>query len=212
MPKSKVVEQANSPEKNDFFSDPSFAENNRIILPEPKKSIPFNRQTLLKVFPWVAIVVVLAAGGSYGFWQYNKAKMASQPGAELAKTAEPTPEQQLEEVITKVSNLMFLPEGAKPTLATVKDPAKLQNEAFFARAEVGDKVLIYNVAKQAILYSEKMNKIKAVAPIFPNEQAAPESGSVAGESIIETTPPTEPAQSPSNDNNTSGNNIINVQQ
>jgi len=64
-----------------------------------------------------------------------------------------------------VGKLMVLPEGETPTIATVSDPDKLKDQAFFAHAKTGDKVLIYAKAKKAILYSPTDNRIVEVAAI-----------------------------------------------
>lgn len=92
-----------------------------------------------------------------------------------------SPEKQAQEentmIIENVGKLIALPEGEAPTIATVTDPAKLKAEqAFFARAEEGDKVLIYTRALKAIMYRPGTNKIIEVAPLVignPNTPAAP---------------------------------------
>jgi hypothetical protein len=60
---------------------------------------------------------------------------------------------------------MLLPTEELPIVATVADPEKLKGQAFFVNATKGDKVLIYNTAKKAILYSPTENKIVDVAPL-----------------------------------------------
>lgn len=75
---------------------------------------------------------------------------------------------EVSEIVAKVGRLMALPEGETPTVATVKQPEKLKDQAFFAHAKEGDKVLIYSNAKKAILYSPQDDKIVEVAG-FSNE-------------------------------------------
>jgi len=74
-------------------------------------------------------------------------------------------EEEISTVVAKVSELMVLPEGEAPNMLTVTDPAQLKDQPFFARAEAGDKVLIYTNAKKAILYSVGKGKILEVAPL-----------------------------------------------
>lgn len=64
-----------------------------------------------------------------------------------------------------VGKLIVLPTGEEPTIATVSDPTKLKDQLFFANAKIGDKVLIYQNALKAYLYSVSMNKLIEVAPI-----------------------------------------------
>lgn len=101
----------------------------------------------------LAVLLVLAVGSAAYF--YTKANPKSEPSAE----------QQLRDTIAKVGKLMVLPTSEEPTMATVSDPAKLQDQQFFANAQAGDIVLIYTQAHKAILYRSSVNKIIEVAPI-----------------------------------------------
>ncbi len=84
-------------------------------------------------------------------------------------------------IIDMVGKLVLLPEGEAPTIATVTDPEKLKAEqAFFAKAMEGDKVLIYTRALKAIMYRPSENKIIEVAPL------------VIGNPTTPTPPPTTP--------------------
>jgi len=60
---------------------------------------------------------------------------------------------------------MELPKDEEPTIATVLDKEKLKDQLFFAKAENGDKVIIYSKNQKAILYRPSINKIIDVAPI-----------------------------------------------
>lgn len=68
-------------------------------------------------------------------------------------------------IIAKVGNLMLLPTGEIPTIAKVENLAPLKGEAFFANAKIGDYVLIYTIAKKAILYRPSENRIIEVGPV-----------------------------------------------
>lgn len=107
----------------------------------------------------VTILAVLAvAGAALAFYFYIKTGGL--------KTNPQTPVQEENSVIiSKVSRLMFLPADEQPTVATVSDPEKLKDQAFFANAKKGDKVLIYTNAKKAILYDPEADKIVEVAPL-----------------------------------------------
>ncbi len=70
------------------------------------------------------------------------------------------------EIIAKVGAHIVLPKDEVPTLATVSDPEQLKKYPFFTNAEKGDKVLIYSLAKKAILYRPIGDKIVEIAPII----------------------------------------------
>ncbi len=107
------------------------------------------------------LIVGLAAAGGYYYNKYNNSqkevKRLSNP-QEAAKT-------QVSEAVAKIGQLVDLPSGETPTLATVTDPSRLKDQAFFANARVGDQVLIYTQAKKAILYRPSTNKIIEIAPV-----------------------------------------------
>ena len=86
---------------------------------------------------------------------------------------------QPENIIATVGKLIILPENEKPTIATVTDLAKLQNQPFFNNAEIGDKVLIYTQSKKAILFRPSTSRIIEYAPLQMDESTNTE-GSVAG--------------------------------
>ena len=67
-------------------------------------------------------------------------------------------------LIALVSELMLLPEDEEPIIATVSDPEALQGQEFFEHAEKGDKVLIYNQARKAILYNPSQHRVMEVGP------------------------------------------------
>jgi len=67
-------------------------------------------------------------------------------------------------LVKEVGQLIELPKET-PTVATITDENKLKDQAFFANAKNGDKVLIFTNSKKAILYRPSLKKIIEVAPI-----------------------------------------------
>lgn len=63
-----------------------------------------------------------------------------------------------EHVMTRLSKIIVLPEEI-PTIATVTDKEKLNEQPFLAKAENGDKIIIYMQAKRAYLYRPAEHKI-----------------------------------------------------
>jgi isopentenyl diphosphate isomerase/L-lactate dehydrogenase-like FMN-dependent dehydrogenase len=78
------------------------------------------------------------------------------------------PQKDLEMTIKMVGKHLVLPTNETPTMATVSDPEKLKDQAFFANAKKGDKVLIYANSQKAILYDPESDRIVEVAPINTN--------------------------------------------
>lgn len=119
------------------------------------------KEKLMKtVVPIVAIVAVVLAG-----YFYSQLRVLKQnPQAVAQKEAEA--------LVAKVGRLVVLPDGETPTVATVSDPEALKDQAFFAKAQIGDKVLIFAEAKKAVLYSVSLNKVIDVAPLNIGNQRA----------------------------------------
>lgn len=130
------------------------------------------------------LVLILAALAAYFYVQYSNLK------------ADPAKESQAEaqRLAMQVGKLMVLPTGEQPTIATVTDVEKLNDQPFFAKAKNGDKVLIFTGAKKAILFDPVANKIIEVAPINIGDstkakQVAPKPVAPVVESATATTTP-----------------------
>lgn len=119
------------------------------------------RNTLLGI----GVFLLLGATGAATYFYKQYSNIQNDP----SKIAQ----QQSQSVVDQVGKLIVLPTGETPTVATVTDPSQLGNQAFFANAKVGDKVLLYANAKEAILYDPSINKIVSVAPIDLSDQNAP---------------------------------------
>jgi hypothetical protein len=113
----------------------------------------FKSKKIFLVLIIIALLAIVSAG--YFYYQLTLAKQNPQVVAQ----------EEVADLISKVSVLVALPENEVPTVATVSDPAALKDQAFFTLAQKGDKVLIYAQAKKAILYSVTMNKILEIAPL-----------------------------------------------
>ncbi len=111
------------------------------------------------IFPIIVIILLILAAipAVYFYRTYIK------PGT--PKDPQQAQAQELQVVLSAVSKLVELPTDETPTVATVSDKEKLKNQAFFIRAENGDKVVIYTNAKKAILYRPSSNKIVEIAPV-----------------------------------------------
>jgi len=110
-----------------------------------------------KLNKFIIILVVLILGGTSCYFYYQFIKIKQDP----QKVAR----EETKNLLAQISQIIVLPEGEEPTVATVNDPEKLKDQPFFAKAKKGDKVLIYTNAKKAILYDPLNKKIVEVAPI-----------------------------------------------
>ena len=101
-------------------------------------------------------VAVVSFGSAYYFYSEYSA---------LKQNPNKLVQEETSKLVARVSKLIVLPEGETPTVATVAEPEKLQNQPFFAKAKKGDRVLIYTNARKALLYDPESNRIVEVAPI-----------------------------------------------
>ncbi|MEZ0208661.1 MAG: hypothetical protein ACAH17_00585 [Candidatus Paceibacterota bacterium] len=85
----------------------------------------------------------------------------------LKKSVQTENKNETAELISRVGKIIVLPEGEVPTIATVSNPEELKEQPFFAKAQVGYKVLLYAVAKKAYLYDPVANRIIEVSSITP---------------------------------------------
>ena len=109
------------------------------------------------------LVVGLLAAGALAFYFYTRSN-------DLKNNPQKVAQEENAALIAAVGKLIFLPEGEKPTIATVTEPEKLKDQPFFTNAKKGDKVLIYTNAGKAILYDPDSNKIVEIAPINIGQQ------------------------------------------
>lgn len=125
------------------------------------------------------IVVLLVVVSGYAYY-YRKQYM------QIKSNPQKVAQDEVNALVARVKLIMLLPEGETPTLATVADPAKLKDQAFFANAKIGDKVLLYTNSRKAILYDPINNKIVEVAPIsIGNPPAAQTAPATAAEPVAE---------------------------
>jgi len=104
---------------------------------------------------FLVLVTLVSSGAAYYFYsQLHQNGANSQASQEEVKS-----------LIAQVSQLIVLPTDETPTIATVSDPERLKDQPFFAKAQKGDKVLIYSGAGKAFLYRPSTKKLVDVAPI-----------------------------------------------
>lgn len=89
-------------------------------------------------------------------------------------------QKELAAAVVAVGELMILPEGDEPVLATVTDAEALTaQQAFFTGAIDGDQLLLFPKNLKAIIYSPSRNKIINAGPI---EQSPKTNGATTEQS------------------------------
>ena len=114
-----------------------------------------------KVWVVIAAAIILIAGIGWFAYDYSQVRKENERLSDPQLAAQDA----TKALVEAVGRLTDLPQGETPTIATVSDVSKLQNQAFFAKAQNGDKVLIYTQAKRAILYRPSTNKVIEIAPV-----------------------------------------------
>lgn len=115
-------------------------------------------------FLFAALTVVSAGTAFYYYGQYQG--IAANPEEFVRAQAE----EQAVAIAAEVSQLVDLPQGETPVIATVTDPTKLADQPFFKNAKIGDQVLIYQTAAKAYLYDPAAKKVLEVSDLNLNAQ------------------------------------------
>jgi hypothetical protein len=106
----------------------------------------------------ILIIVLTLIPSVYFYAKYQGAKKMLDNPTEVAKS-------QAKELVERVGKILELPKDEEPAVATVSDKDKLKDQSFFINAQNGDKVLIYQKIKKAILYRPSISKIIDIAPV-----------------------------------------------
>jgi len=107
----------------------------------------------------ILILIAGGAGGTYFFYTKYQSTLSKISNPEI------TAQEEVTRLVTAIGKILELPSDEQPTVATVLDKEKIKDQPFFAKAENGDKVVIYSKAMKAILYRPSTNKVIEVAPI-----------------------------------------------
>lgn len=132
----------------------------------------YKQKKIQKLFIFFIIIPIL-----FGIYFYYKLNL-------IRQNPQVVTQKENIQLLEKVSKLMLLPEGEEPTIATVSDTEALKDQAFFTKAQKGDKVLIYTKAKKAILYSVLLNKIINISTINIDPQKASNTTQITTPVII----------------------------
>lgn len=115
------------------------------------------KEKLLSKSIIVVIILIVIASISL-FYFYNKT-------VSLKQNQEKENEAKVAMLVEKVGKLIALPSTEKPAIAIISDMKPFANNPFFAKAQVGDYLIVYPVSKTAIIYNEKTNIVVEVATL-----------------------------------------------
>jgi hypothetical protein len=132
-------------------------------------------KTVLKKMVVPVLLILLLGSIGATFYMYQQLQTNSGDATALG-------EEEVAQLVAKVGELIVLPSDELPTIATVADPEKLKDQAFFVNAKAGDRVLLYTKAKKAILYDPEAHKIVEVSPINIGDTQPAVEPAVAGDS------------------------------
>ncbi len=130
------------------------------------EQIPVRKETqksnkgshMTKLFAVVAVLAIMAAG--YFFVQYQNERSDS-PEVTAQRNQELS-----DEVVTSLSEVLFIGEEEPPTVATIDDADSLRESSndFYENAQDGDFLILY--PQRAIIYRQEANQVINVAPII----------------------------------------------
>lgn len=150
-----------------------FKKNNKTEAEEKNNQIPVAQKISLgkKLLYLTVTIWITGSLGAAGFFylQYKKA----------IEKKEVLVQDEVSAVTGKIRVFMELPENEVPMLATITDLKKLKGQVFFEKAQSGDKVLVYEEAKKAILYRPSSNRVIEVTSLISDATRKPME-SVAG--------------------------------
>lgn len=92
--------------------------------------------------------------------------------------------QELDVILADIKKVMLLTDSERPSLATVTEVEKMRSQSFFKNAENGDKVLIYEQGKKALLWRPSTKMIIEVGTV--NKEIATAVTDLTGTRTLET--------------------------
>ncbi len=134
------------------------------------------KKHLLRFVLFFSIVGFVGGSGYAAYYFYSQYQKVVQNPQLLS-------EKETDSLLAQVGKLMYLSETEKPTIFSIVDKEKLnKDQPFLAKAENGDRIIVYIQDRKAILFRPALNKIVDVAPV--NFQDAAATGSAKANQII----------------------------
>jgi len=132
------------------------------------------RKISFKFISILVVILVAAAGYGAAYYFYNQYRQTKI----VLDNPQVASQNEVKEITDKLGKIYDLPKDEEPTVATVLDKEKLKDQAFFAKAENGDKVVIFTKSQLAILFRASEGKIITVSPVSLQEPQTAESSPI----------------------------------
>ena len=138
-------------------------------------------------FFWIVIVVVIVWTASF-FELGRDTVYQTNPNLQ--------DQEQAAEILQKVGQLIQLPADETPTMAAISATrqAPKQGQPFLTNAENGDVLIVYDNAREALLYRPSINKLIAVGPV---DSATPQAPAVQAPASAPAATSTDASSTPS---------------
>lgn len=124
-----------------------------------------NKITLIIVFIIFLVLSVSSTGAAYYYYRQNQV---------IRKNPQAATEMDNQAILKKIGAIMELPPE-KPSIATILDREKLKDQAFFQKAQNGDKVIIFEQARRVLLYRPDTGRVIDFAPLILDAQPSTSS-------------------------------------
>ncbi len=127
-----------------------------------------NQKVLFSVITIVAVAAIVGCAVLMNKYQTLRQAVVDSQTANAA---------QVKSTVDAVGKFIELPKDEVPTMATVTDPEQLKDQPFFRNAVKDDVVLIYPLARKAILWRPSTEKIIEVSAINIPAETVPTEAS-----------------------------------
>lgn len=134
----------------------------------------------------VLLLIIIIGAGIFGALQYKDLKQTNDKLSNPQEAAKFDNDR----VKSQVSSLITVPSDEEPVIATVSDAEKLKKESptFFANAQNGDRLLLYQKAKKGILYRPSEKKIVEVSTLTVGQGGQAQTSAPQGTTQTPATP------------------------
>jgi len=112
---------------------------------------------IVTIVVFIAVLILCIGATATAYYYYRQIQ-------QIKKNPQAATDMENQAILNKISTIMVLPTE-KPSIATILDKTKLQGQAFFQKAQNGDKVIIFEQARRVLLYRPDTGRVIDFAPL-----------------------------------------------